>query len=225
MRAASPSQAEPTHYDQVEFSPLTLTAAGARPREGAAASPRQATHGGQETRRAPQAPRKASPSATRAESGVAVDLTSIAEMAQALAADTPIASAVNSNAVAPGGGGPAEQGSGAGTGGVGAGGSGLARAFPEAPTNNVRCSWPADGEDLDQDFERVTVRVRVDSSGRMTGFEVLTSPSKMFSEAAIECTRQIRFEPARDNQGRPITAKSEPITVRFERYRPGATWR
>ncbi len=67
--------------------------------------------------------------------------------------------------------------------------------------------------------------MRVDDNGHVMGAEVLSSPSKMFSEAALACAREVTFEPARDQQGRPITALSAPLTIRFERYRPGVTWR
>ncbi|MFT3928479.1 MAG: energy transducer TonB [Myxococcales bacterium] len=120
--------------------------------------------------------------------------------------------------------------SGAGTAGsgtdlAGSSGGGLARPYPEAPTSSLRCPWPPDGEDLDGDSERVVVRVHVGAHGRMLSGEVVSSSSKLFSEAALSCARNVLFEPARDASGRAVPARSEPITVRFERWRMGISGR
>jgi protein TonB len=85
------------------------------------------------------------------------------------------------------------------------------------PERNWRCPWPREAEALGIDEQDVLLRVVVDAQGRLTSVEVLGDPGHGFGEAALACARTARFAPARDRRGRPYSATSPPIRVRFSR--------
>jgi len=79
------------------------------------------------------------------------------------------------------------------------------------------CPWPAEADAEQVNEKTVVLRVRVQADGRAAAVDVLSDPGFGFGAAARGCALATRFEPARDADGRPITALSAPIRVHFYR--------
>lgn len=92
------------------------------------------------------------------------------------------------------------------------------RARPVGPPRREwDCSWPAEAEALTSDEQFVVIRALVRADGSVASVELISEPGYGFGAIALACARQQRFPPATDDAGRPITATSPPIRVRFSR--------
>jgi protein TonB len=80
-----------------------------------------------------------------------------------------------------------------------------------------QCPWPHEAELAEIDQQTVTLRVHVDPDGRARSVRLLADPGSGFGAAARACALQTRFTPALNRAGRPISADSPPIRVRFTR--------
>jgi protein TonB len=63
----------------------------------------------------------------------------------------------------------------------------------------------------------VVIRAVVRADGAVASAELISDPGYGFGEIALACARQQRFPAATDDHGRPITATSPPIRVKFTR--------
>jgi protein TonB len=98
------------------------------------------------------------------------------------------------------------------------GGTGMNAAQPVSLSlKDWRCPWPEDAEYEDFDQQIVSIRVVVAEDGRVEKADIVTDPGFGFGKAARDCARRVRFNPAKDTQGRAIKAMSPPINVRFVR--------
>ncbi|HVO32024.1 MAG TPA: TonB family protein [bacterium] len=79
------------------------------------------------------------------------------------------------------------------------------------------CPWPREADQENIDEQTAVVRVFVASNGAVTQASVVEDPGFGFGIAALSCAKRTRFEPARDHDGRAISAASPPIRVRFTR--------
>jgi protein TonB len=79
------------------------------------------------------------------------------------------------------------------------------------------CPWPAQADALGVDEETVVIRVTVTAEGQLESAQLVSDPGYGFGAEALRCARTNRFEPALDQNGRAIKARSGPIRVRFTR--------
>ncbi|WP_437587945.1 energy transducer TonB [Sorangium sp. So ce1000] len=68
------------------------------------------------------------------------------------------------------------------------------------------------------DEQTVVIRAVVRADGTVASAELLSDPGYGFGQMSLACVRRQRFVPAADEEGRPITATSPPIRVRFPRH-------
>ncbi len=112
---------------------------------------------------------------------------------------------------------------GTGTGPVGSkqgvvGGTGTGSAQPVTLSlKDWRCPWPEDAEYEDFDQQVVSIRVVVAEDGRVEKADIVSDPGYGFGKAARDCAKRVRFNPAKDTEGRANKAISPPINVRFVR--------
>jgi len=92
----------------------------------------------------------------------------------------------------------------------------LARSV-RLPARNWHCPWPKEAEMLGITEQTVVIRVMVDETGASKTVTLLADPGHGFGNATVACARTAKFEPARDEDGRPYAATSPPIRVRFTR--------
>ena len=94
-----------------------------------------------------------------------------------------------------------------------------AKRRPPRPARLVswRCAWPSSAQQADVFEASVTLQALINERGEALGVKVLSDPGFGLGKAATRCAREARFEPARDNRGRPVRAVSPPIRVRFTR--------
>jgi protein TonB len=85
------------------------------------------------------------------------------------------------------------------------------------PARSWRCPWPRQADALGIDEQVVVLRVAVEADGRISSAELVDDPGHGFGDAALVCAREATFEPARDSSGRPVSATSPPVRVRFTR--------
>jgi protein TonB len=98
------------------------------------------------------------------------------------------------------------------------GGTGTGTAQPVTLSlKDWKCPWPEDAEYEDFDQQVVSIRVVVAEDGRVEKADIVSDPGFGFGKAARDCARRVRFNPAKDVQGRAIKAMSPPINVRFLR--------
>lgn len=96
--------------------------------------------------------------------------------------------------------------------------AGTSRARPVGPPRrDWDCPWPAEADALSIDEQFVVIRVVVRADGAVGSAELISDPGYGFGGIALACARQQRFPAATDDDGRPITATSPPIRVRFTR--------
>jgi protein TonB len=97
-------------------------------------------------------------------------------------------------------------------------GAGVSRARPVGPPRrDWDCPWPAEAAALSVDEQFVVVRAVVRADGTVASAQLISDPGYGFGEVALACARKQRFPAATDDDGRPITATSPPIHVRFTR--------
>ena len=72
---------------------------------------------------------------------------------------------------------------------------------------------------MDQDIyeQSVTIRATVRADGTVANVVAVQDPGFGFAQPAIACARNVRFAPALNDVGKPITADTPPIRVRFTR--------
>lgn len=100
---------------------------------------------------------------------------------------------------------------------------GPSRARPVGqPAREWNCPWPREADALSVDEQTVVIRTVVRADGTVASAELLSDPGHGFGQMSLACVRRQRFVPAADEAGRPITATSPPIRVRFTRH-PRAT--
>jgi protein TonB len=100
---------------------------------------------------------------------------------------------------------------------------GPSRARPVGqPAREWNCPWPHEADALSVDEQTVVIRTVVRADGTVASAELLSDPGYGFGQMSLACVRKQRFVPAADEEGRPITATSPPIRVRFTRH-PRAT--
>jgi len=104
-----------------------------------------------------------------------------------------------------------------GRGSGGAGGGPDHSRSARLPARNWDCDWPAQADALGIHEQAVLLRVDLDARGRANGVTILDDPGHGFGTAARRCARQARYEPARDQSGRPVASRLGPIRVRFTR--------
>ena len=96
--------------------------------------------------------------------------------------------------------------------------AGASRARPVGPPRrNWDCPWPAGATALSIKEQFVVIRAVVRADGAVASAELISDPGYGFGEIALACARQQRFPAATDDDGRPITATSPPIRVKFTR--------
>jgi len=96
--------------------------------------------------------------------------------------------------------------------------AGVSRARPVgAPRREWDCPWPAEAEALSIDEQFVVIRAVVRADGTVASAELISDPGYGFGAVALACAREQRFPAAIDDDGRPITATSPPVRVRFTR--------
>jgi periplasmic protein TonB len=85
------------------------------------------------------------------------------------------------------------------------------------PRQDWDCPWPPEAEALSIDEQFVLIRVVVRADGSVASADLISDPGYGFGPFALACARQQRFPAATDDAGRPITATSPPIRMRFTR--------
>jgi protein TonB len=85
------------------------------------------------------------------------------------------------------------------------------------PRREWDCPWPAAAAALSIDEQFAVVRAVVRADGTVASTELISDPGYGFGEVALACARRQRFPAASDDDGRPITATSPPIRVKFTR--------
>jgi len=103
--------------------------------------------------------------------------------------------------------------------GIGAAGTrGASLARPVSLEQSAwACPWPAEADALQVNEQTVVIKVTVRPDGRAADAQVLSDPGLGFGAAARSCALGTRFQPARNEEGRPIAAGSPPIRVHFFR--------
>lgn len=97
-------------------------------------------------------------------------------------------------------------------------GARTSRARPVGPPGrDWDCPWPAEADALSIDEQFVVIRALVRADGTVASAELIADPGYGFGDVALTCARQQRFPVATDDDGRPITATSPPIRVKFTR--------
>lgn len=84
-----------------------------------------------------------------------------------------------------------------------------------APRQEWDCLWPPLADTLSMDEQFVMIRAVVRADGTVASARLISDPGYGFGEIALACARQQRFPAATDDDGRPITATSPPIRVKF----------
>ena len=94
-----------------------------------------------------------------------------------------------------------------------------ARSAQPASTSSHQwqCPWPQAAMDQDIYEQSVTIRATVRADGTVANVVAVQDPGFGFAQAAIACARNVRFAPALNDVGKPITADTPPIRVRFTR--------
>lgn len=85
------------------------------------------------------------------------------------------------------------------------------------PRRDWNCPWPAEADALSIHEQVVVLRAVVRPDGSVASAELIADPGYGFGRIALTCARRQRFPPATDEHGRPITATSPPLRVRFTR--------
>lgn len=85
------------------------------------------------------------------------------------------------------------------------------------PARAWSCPWPSQAQGLDLDEQTVLLRAVVGATGKASTVEILEEPGYGFGDAALNCAKQAKFEPARDSDGTAYEASSPKIRVRFRR--------
>jgi TonB family protein len=83
------------------------------------------------------------------------------------------------------------------------------------PVSDWSCPWPPEAAALSIDEETVVVRAVVRPDGSVVSASLLSDPGHGFGAYAVECARAQRFQPALDDAGAAVTARSPPIRVHF----------
>lgn len=78
------------------------------------------------------------------------------------------------------------------------------------------CPWPAEAEAEQIDQAVVVIAVTVSETGRALSVDV-RDPGYGFGREARRCAMREAYVPALDREGRPTTAVTKPIRVRFSR--------
>ncbi|MFL5304321.1 MAG: energy transducer TonB [Polyangia bacterium] len=166
------------------------------------------------------------PSARAARAPAAAAATVIARAADSNApVDLTADAVVTGNAVAYAGGVTAADGAGHSPGAESSAGpppatpaAGAGRASPVSlASEDWSCPWPAEADADQIDEQTVVLRVVVNATGDPQSAVVLADPGHGFGAAARTCAMRTHFSPARDAGGRPVSAASPPIRVRFTR--------
>ncbi|RLB51521.1 MAG: hypothetical protein DRI90_22880 [Deltaproteobacteria bacterium] len=79
------------------------------------------------------------------------------------------------------------------------------------------CPFPAQADTEQVDRATAVVSVTIGANGRAIRAQILSDPGYGFGRAAQRCAMSKRYEPALNADGRPITATTPPIRVRFSR--------
>jgi protein TonB len=79
------------------------------------------------------------------------------------------------------------------------------------------CPFPAQADTEQVDRATAVVSVTIGANGRAIRAQILSDPGYGFGRAAQRCAMAKRYKPARNADGRPITATTPPIRVRFSR--------
>ncbi len=79
------------------------------------------------------------------------------------------------------------------------------------------CPFPAQADTEQVDRATAVVSVTIGANGRAIRAQILSDPGYGFGRAAQRCAMARRYEPALNADGRPITATTPPIRVRFSR--------
>jgi len=79
------------------------------------------------------------------------------------------------------------------------------------------CPFPPEAEAEDMNLAYVTLSVTVRPDGTPLSVKVVNDPGHGFGRAARLCALQRRYTPALDREGKPITATTPPIRVKFTR--------
>ncbi|ACY14568.1 energy transducer TonB [Haliangium ochraceum] len=79
------------------------------------------------------------------------------------------------------------------------------------------CPWPRAADVLSIDEQVVLLRLVVRADGSVASATTLSDPGYGFAEAALQCARSHRFQPATDAAGEPVLSTSPPIRVTFVR--------
>ncbi|MBS2013343.1 MAG: TonB family protein [Deltaproteobacteria bacterium] len=93
--------------------------------------------------------------------------------------------------------------------------SSVSRPRPNPKTLGA-CPFPPAADKAGIDTAVVTLRVKVDASGKPTDVLIVSEPGHGFGAAAKACTAKISFEPARDAGGRAVAGETV-MRIRFER--------
>ena len=86
-----------------------------------------------------------------------------------------------------------------------------------APRREWDCPWPAEADALSIHEQFVVIRAVVRADGTVASADLISDPGYGFGAVALACAREQRFRAATDDDGRPITATSPPVRVRFTR--------
>jgi protein TonB len=85
------------------------------------------------------------------------------------------------------------------------------------PGRSWQCAFPPEADTDQIDYQVVPILVTVGPDGAAVSVKVISDPGHGFGRAARECALRQRYVPALDRQGRPITATTPPINVKFTR--------
>ncbi|HVK62886.1 MAG TPA: energy transducer TonB, partial [Polyangium sp.] len=87
-----------------------------------------------------------------------------------------------------------------------------------APKPNAwDCEFPKAADAAGIDDAIVVLMVAVAANGSPEWVQIVSDPGHGFGMVAAQCAMARTYSPARDNQGRPMAAKTPPIRVRFVR--------
>ena len=100
-------------------------------------------------------------------------------------------------------------------------GTGTGHNYTRPPTLRSRdwpCGWPPEAEDTDLEEAYVTVRATVNADGSVPDVQVVADPGHGFGRRAVWCAKsKVKFDPALDATGKPISALTPPMRIHFIR--------
>jgi hypothetical protein len=88
---------------------------------------------------------------------------------------------------------------------------------PAKLSGEWNCAWPGEEEGSDRNTADATIEIKVSRDGEAEDVKVLQAPNPNFAAAAKACPFQQQFQPALDDNGKPVAGVIPAFVIHFIR--------